>query len=691
MILSKIPWYLRRSILAAALATCVLSSLTAKEVTFNLETATLEDVQAAMDAGALTSVELVNLYLRRIALYDQNGVPFLNSVMFIRPEALHEAAEADRLRAQGVKLGPLHGIPFLVKGSFALKDMPLTGGMSSWIDLIAPEDTWLVQKMKEAGAIPLGYANMDTFASSAATSSSQVKGAVRSAYVPGAYPGGSSGGSGVSTGANMVFLAFGGETGGSIRHPGDRNGIIANKPSGGVVSVNHILALVPERDVVGPMTRSAVDNAIVMDVVSQLDPDDPWAPILPILTDRRPTPSGFAEAVKDATLVGKKIGIIGTYVGMEHPNPGENATSNTTNVQTIHPDIKTALDIAKYEMERAGATVEYVFLPPQVSTTYNRGEGAPQRLLASAPANTRAAAMAHKSLLEFLLKEPGDTPSTLAKKVIAKAALATYNSGSRAINDATIEAMYTFDDFDQVIGSQAITFDSPQGIQHYTAVQQIKNALEDWMDAEGLDAIVWPTFSNKTPTSGTTIGRDIVNFMHVDGITVPIGKLPTGEPTTLNVTGRIYDDAKTLAIVAAIEKAINARFSAPLAPALPEETFTYSTDSVKPEPPSNVAAPILGVRGRATVSGQGKNAKVKFEGFLSAPAGVSSITVSVNGRAIAAKVKNGKWFASAPAPRFRRMVSNGNKTVRVNALVADANGRTTAQSSQVKLPVNQLL
>ena len=146
----------RRWLLAAALATTLLpgsaGAQTKKVVTeFNLGTATLEEVQLAMDSGALSSVELVNLYLRRIAIYDQNGAPFLNSVLHVSPDVLEQARESDRLRAAGTKLGPLHGIPCLVKGSYSVKGLPTSAGTTAWADLIAPDDCFLVAKLREAG------------------------------------------------------------------------------------------------------------------------------------------------------------------------------------------------------------------------------------------------------------------------------------------------------------------------------------------------------------------------------------------------------------------------------------------------------------------------------------------------------------------------------------------------------------
>ncbi|RYD47724.1 MAG: hypothetical protein EOP85_04925, partial [Verrucomicrobiaceae bacterium] len=454
---------------------------------FQLESATIEDIQLAMQEGSLTSVELVNLYLRRIQAYNKGStispVQPLNAILFLNPDLLEDAAQADRLRKQGIVLGPLHGIPFLVKGSFPIKDMPLSGGVTAWRNVISNKDSWAVEKLRQAGAVVMGQANMDNWASSATSSTSQIAGTVRSAYLQGALPGGSSGGSGVSAGAYLTNFTFGGETGGSIRNPGDRNGVVAYKVSGGSISVNGIIPLVPERDVIGPLTRSAKDNAVVRDIVGAKDPKDPWAPILPLLEGDRPVPqSGFATTAEGYSLAGKKLGVIGTYVGLPHPNPGVGATTNTTAVQTTTPATKELIDRMMTEVRAAGATIDYVFMPPEVSTTYNRGETAPRLLLNSTPYSNQVAAYVYRSVIEEAIGRPDYTYSQNAAMVLETAALTTNISSTRRAMMYNLDAgtgAYT--------PGEAISFDSAAGIEHYQARAQQKDAFEAWMDAEGLD------------------------------------------------------------------------------------------------------------------------------------------------------------------------------------------------------------
>ena len=687
----------RRWLLGAAacalLSTAFPSAASAKqvEVKFDLGTATLQEVQQAMDAGALTSVQLVTLYLRRIELYDQGGAPFLNSVMFLSPDLMDQASKADQLRAEGKKLGALHGIPCFVKGSYSVKGLPTSAGTTAWKDLIAPEDCFLVAKLRAAGAIIMGQANMDTWANSGQSSSSQIKGAVKNAYVLGTTSGGSSGGSGVAAAANFAFFTFGGETGASIRGPSDRNGLAGQRPTAGAMPSNHIVNLSPERDVVGPMARNVSDIASIRDAVSFEDPEDPWAPILPLFQDGRPFPKGFDSALATATLAGKKLGIVGTYIGLPHPTPTTPATPPTT-VSVTRPEIFANLELSKAQMTAAGATVSVVFLPLDVSTTFDRGPGAPQRVLSTNPTSGRFTANAHKGMIEFLVKTATDTPETLAAKVIAKAALPTGNTGARTISDTTISYMYTFGPGGEVTGTNALSFASPQATEHYTALRDIRRKLEAWMDAEGLDALVFPVDSGKTTTVGSVNGRDPINGMHIPGTVVPNGALPDGEPTCLIFVGRGYDDVQVFKLAYAFEQVSKKRYATPLAPALPEESFTYV---LKNEPRVNPGAdPIITISAKPTITGSGSTAKVSIGGKIIPSAGLAQVSVFVNGKRVPSSFTSGPggkdWTATFPISAVGSLIGSSN-TISITVEVVDVDGNTDVEIKKVKLDARPYL
>ncbi len=669
------------------------------DVTFDLEKATIADIQQAMNARALTAVELVNKYLRRIQAYDQASpvapAQPLNSVAAINPELLEDAADSDRLRKKGVVLGPLHGVPFLVKWSYSIADMPITGGVTGWADLVTPNETWSVTKMRQAGGLVMGHANMDNWANSAVSATSQIKGTVRSSYLAGALPGGSSGGSGVASGAYLTHFTFGGETGGSIRNPSDRSALVGYKVSGGSISVDRIIPLAPERDVIGPMTRSAIDNAIIRDVVGPLDPNDIWSPVLPILTDKRPVPeSGFSEALKTASLAGKKIGIIGTYVGMPHPNPGVGATTNTTTVQPITPATLALVQQAKLELEAAGATVNYVFMPPQVSTTYDRGATAPVTRLLTAPASTNVAAYSYRGLIESIVATPGDTSNSLAAKILETAALPRTNTGGFYISAAVRAAMYNVDPVtgDYSPGA-AIPFGSPEGLEHYRARGEQKNAFEAWLDAEGMDAVVWPMWPNKGPTSGSIIGRDLVNFMYLPSVTVPMGVLQYDaerrEPLTMNITGRLYDDAKVLAIAYAYEQATKHRYSPPLAPPLPGEYFVYNGERKGAGgangPTEDDFAPVINIVPSVALSGKKGEQVARFSGTVKDESGIDRLEVTVAGVLIPSAVDGNRWTAALSAAEYAEIERTDTNKVEVMVLAVDLAGNSAAAIESVKL------
>jgi amidase len=654
---------------------------------FELEDASIQEIIKAMNSNGLTSVELVDMYLRRIQAYNYAS-PIappqpLNAIIALSPTLLDDAAESDRLRKRGIALGPLQGIPFLVKGSYSIRNMALTGGHNGWKDNITLNDAFVVKTMRQAGGIVMGHANMDTWASSAVSSTSQIAGTVRSCYLTGAFPGGSSGGSGVASGAWLTQFAFGGETGGSIRDPSDRNDLVGFKVSGGSISVDKVIPLVPEHDVIGPMTRKAIDNAYIRDVVGKHDPGDIWAPILPILEDKRPVPqTGFMEALKTATLAGKHIGIIGTYVGQPNPNPGEGATSNTTQVQNTTDATKALMEAAKAEMEAAGATVDYVFLDAPVSTTYNRGPDAPALVLNSSPSSNNVAAYSYRSLIESVVYRPGDDYQTLAAKVLYTASLVGNN-----ISTTRRAAMYSIDPDTGLYGEGTlIPFGSPEGIEHYTARRDQKDAFEAWMDANGLDVVVWPMWPNKGPTSGTIVGRDLVNNMLLPGVTVPMGVLQydetRSEPLTMDITGRLYDDPNVLAVAYAYEQATHHRYLAPLAPPLEGETFEWKVRRLKKWAVEDTDPPALTVLKK--VKGV-KKGVVSFDGAVKDKSGIDRIEVSVGGLLIPAVVTGKDWTAVLPPEAYSYLMSTGATSVEVLVMAVDVAGNTAAEDAVVKL------
>jgi len=234
------------------------------------------EIEKLLAEGQLTSVELVIYYADRIRRYDVNK---LNSVIELNPEALVDAAVLDNDRKAGNLRGPLHGLPLLLKDNIATASpLHTTAGAAVLEDWQPDRDAFVVQKLREAGVIILGKANLSEWANymdpCMPSGFSALGGQTRNPYGP--YDTlGSSSGSAVSVSANLTALSIGSETSGSIIQPGRVNGVVALRPSLGLVSRDYVIPLGPDLDTTGPMGRSLADVAALLTVMAGVDQNDP--------------------------------------------------------------------------------------------------------------------------------------------------------------------------------------------------------------------------------------------------------------------------------------------------------------------------------------------------------------------------------------------------------------------------------
>ncbi len=241
--------------------------------TFRLETATIADINAAFEAGALTSERLVQLYLNRIEAYDQKG-PKLNSIITLNPRALERARELDAERRRSGPRSILHGIPIAVKDLFDTHDMPTSGGFLPMAKSQPWRDAFVVDKLRKAGAIILAKLNQNDWFAVANWGASTVAGQVQNPYKLGYVPGGSSSGPGVAMGAYFAAAGLGSETGVSIRNPTSENNLFGLAPSQGLISRAGVLSISITQDRAGPMARSVYDVAALLSLVAGFDPED---------------------------------------------------------------------------------------------------------------------------------------------------------------------------------------------------------------------------------------------------------------------------------------------------------------------------------------------------------------------------------------------------------------------------------
>ncbi|MBT31911.1 MAG: amidase [Thalassobius sp.] len=241
---------------------------------FNLSEATISSVREAMSKGEINAQYLVEGYLKRIEAYDKQG-PAINSIILVNPKAMERAIYLDSLYAEGIILGPLHGIPLIIKDNFDVKGLPTSNGTLALKDSYPPDDAYQIKKLIEAGAIVLAKSNLAEFAFSGAfTVSSVLPGYTRNPYDTRRTTAGSSGGTGASIAASFAVAGLGTDTGSSIRGPSSHQALVGIRSTVGLTSRDGIVPLALTNDVGGPMARTVEDVAIIFDVIAGYDSAD---------------------------------------------------------------------------------------------------------------------------------------------------------------------------------------------------------------------------------------------------------------------------------------------------------------------------------------------------------------------------------------------------------------------------------
>src|SRR5579864_5947620 len=279
-----------------------------------IENATLAELQQALAAGQTTSGALTRAYLGRIEAYDRTG-PGLNSVREVNPDALAIAASLDGARPS--KRRPLAGIPILVKDNIATADRQhTTAGSLALAAARAKADATVVDRLRAAGAVILGKANLTEFANLLAIDMpagySSLGGQVKNPYAPAldqngipiVAPGGSSSGSAVAVAAGLCAAAIGTETSGSLLNPATQNGLVTVKPTVGLISRAGIIPIAHSQDTAGPLTRTVRDAAILLNVLAARDKLDPP-------TRRLQRPEDYTAELDVDGLKGARVGVPG--------------------------------------------------------------------------------------------------------------------------------------------------------------------------------------------------------------------------------------------------------------------------------------------------------------------------------------------------------------------------------------------
>ena len=468
---------------------------------FQVAEASISELQTALEEGRTTSVELVDLYLARIAAYDRAG-PVLNTIIRLNPLAREQAEVLDSERASGAVRGPMHGIPVLMKDNYDMDWMPTTGSSLVLAGLRPADNAFQVKRLLDAGAVILGKTNLHELAAGITTISS-LGGQTRNPYDPARNPGGSSGGTGAAVAASFAAVAWGSDTCGSIRIPASVHNLFGLRPTKGLSSIDGILPLSHSQDTGGPLARTVTDLAIALDATVGPDPADPSTAIL----EGRETPS-FQATLDPAALDGARIGVLETWV------PEQGSPGSVTRV------IRDALA----EIEALGATVVDVEIPD----------------LDDLLSNTGLIDFEFKfDLMDYLAGVP-DAPVSSLEEILDAGLHHEALDGSfrrRNARDAR---------------------ESPELSETLERRRALTAAVVDFMDREDLDALAYPTMRQETALIGAApTGATCFLSAHtgLPALTIPAGFTESGLPAGLELLGRSLDDARLVAFAFAYEAA----------------------------------------------------------------------------------------------------------------------------------------
>ena len=500
---------------------------------FPLAEATIAELQEGLAGGEWTARAIAEAYLGRVEEIDGRG-PALRSVIETNPDALAIADRLDRERREGRVRGPLHGVPVLLKDNIDTADrMTTTAGSLALAGWVPPEDSGVASRLRDAGALLLGKANLSEWANFRSTRSSSGwsgrGGQCRNPYVLDRNPCGSSSGSGAAVSANLVAVAIGTETDGSIVCPSSANGIVGIKPTVGLVSRAGIIPISHTQDTAGPMARTVRDAAVVLGVLAGSDPRDPASADSGLrgLDDYTPflDPAGLRDA---------RIGVARHLLG-------------------FHDGVDRLVEEALDAMRAAGAVV----VDP-----VELGTGPARASLQMAEAEVLFYEFKARVNAYLAARSPGAEVRSLADLI--------------AFNERNAETEMPYFGQERLIAAEAKgPLSEPGYLAALAASRRLSRAegIDRTMDEHRLDAVV-------APTGGPAWVTDLVNGDHFGGsssgypavagypnVTVPAGAVH-GLPVGVSFFGRAWSEPTLIRIAHAFEQATRARLVPAFRPTL---------------------------------------------------------------------------------------------------------------------------
>jgi amidase len=505
------------AIMCALAGALMMSPANAKQVEF--DQASIAELQAAMAAGTLTAEKLTELSLARIEAFDRKG-PKIHAVIALNPKALEIARGLDAERKAGKVRGPMHGIPVVLKDNFDTVDMPTTGGSVLLDGNMAPDDAFMVKKLRDGGAIILAKVNLGEFANGMQSSKG---GQTLNPHDLTRTPSGSSGATGVAVAAGYAPIGLGTDTGGSIRGPSSVNGIVGLKPTHGLVSRDGIIPLALSLDTGGPMARSVADLAVSLGVMTGVDPAD----------DATKKSAGKFE--KDYTkylnangLKGARIGVARDYMGAD-------------------PDVDWAMEAAIKAMQRAGATVVDVRFPKWFLDSHTA------MVWSIYPPEFAV------QIADYLKTTGPKYPKTLDQLIERSNEYTSLGPDGEGTNP------YRWAFFLQEKNSGALT-DPGYIAAHDYGMPMAQAVVGGAFAKDKLDAIVYPTTPRRPeriadPLTSFATGvypMPVANLTGYPDLILPIGFTTDDLPVTISFLGTAFSEPKLISLAYSLEQATKA-------------------------------------------------------------------------------------------------------------------------------------
>lgn len=467
--------------------------------------ASITELQSAMKAGRVRSVDLVDAYVARINAYDHAG-PALNAIIRLNPSARADAAALDAERAAGKVRGPLHGIPIILKDNYGTRDLITSAGTIALAGMRTPDDAFQVRRLREAGAVILGKSNMHELASGITTISS-IGGQTCNPYDPDRNPGGSSGGSGAAVAASFSAVAWGSDTCGSIRIPSAVHNLFGLRPTKGLTSIAGIVPLSHTQDVAGPLARTVMDLALALDATVGPDSADAATRIL----DTQPVPR-FVSALDTTSLRGARIGVFTEYFGTEADD------------QEVTRIVRAALD----KMKARGATVVDVTIPGLDSVA------------------SRASVINFEfkyDLIDYLARIPSAPVKSLGEAL------------DNGLYDVAL---------DQPLHQREASGTRDNDLYRAAIARRTtaRDMVVAFLDSAKLDAIVYPTVRRKAAFIGEPQRGANCQLSAITGLpalSMPAGFTPDGLPIGMELLGRPLADARLVSLAYDYEQFVHPR------------------------------------------------------------------------------------------------------------------------------------